>query len=277
MILVNILALIALASAIVAMMLADQEQGVDRGLRFREASQAAVLARAGEMSAVVALRRDLLEAPQSDHLKEPWAKVIQQQTAIGGGTFTLSISDAQSRFNLNNLGQAGAVPATAFASMAAALQLDPAILARIGAVIQGTGPLLRLSQLRDLGVDDATMRRLAPLVTVLPGSTPVNVNTASEALLALLTGSPAAARMLVSQRDRAGFLTPEDIAALSLSLPPSSGFTSSHYWVRTTVTVGDTSQTLTSLVMRVTRDGRSEVVTAGRWRGAAAPDQVPPI
>ena len=277
MILVNILALIALASAIVAMMLTDQEQGVDRGLRFREASQAAVLARAGEMSAVVALRRDFLEAPQTDHLREPWAKVIQQQTAIGGGTFTLSISDAQSRFNLNNLGQAGAVPATAVAPMAAALQLDPALLARIGAAIQETGPLLSLSQLRDLGVDEATMRRLAPLVTVLPGSTTVNVNTASEALLALLTGSPAAARMLVLQRDRAGFLTPEDINALSLSLPPGSGFTSSHYWVRTTVTIGDTSQTLTSLVMRVTTDGRPQVVTLGRWRGPAAPDQVPPI
>jgi general secretion pathway protein K len=277
MILVNIVALVALASAILALMLSDQEAGVDRSLRFREASQAGVLARAGEMSAIVALRRDALEAPLTDHLREPWAQVIDREAAIRGGTFSLTITDAQSRFNINNLGQAGAFSASAFAPMAAALQIDQSILARIGAAIQQNGPLLRLSQLRDLGVDDATIARLAPLVTTLPGGTPVNVNTASEELLALLTGSPAAARMLVAQRNRAGFLTREDIGALSLSLPPGVGFTSNHYWVRTTVRIGNTPQTLTSLVARATKNGQPEVVTLGRWRGAAAPDQVPPI
>jgi general secretion pathway protein K len=277
MILVNIVALVALASAILALMLSDQEAGVDRSLRFREASQAGVLARAGEMSAIVALRRDALEAPLTDHLREPWAQVIDREAAIRGGTFSLTITDAQSRFNINNLGQAGAFSASAVAPMAAALQIDQSILARIGAAIQQNGPLLRLSQLHDLGVDDATIARLAPLVTTLPGGTPVNVNTASEELLALLTGSPAAARMLVAQRNRAGFLTQEDIGALSLSLPPGVGFTSSHYWVRTTVRIGNTPQTLTSLVARATKNGQSEVVTLGRWRGAAAPDQVPPI
>jgi general secretion pathway protein K len=83
--------------------------------------------------------------------------------------------------------------------------------------------------------------------------------------------------MLVAQRNRAGFLTQEDIGALSLSLPPGVGFTSNHYWVRTTVRIGNTPQTLTSLVARATKNGQPEVVTLGRWRGAAAPDQVPPI
>jgi general secretion pathway protein K len=274
MILVNILALVALAAAIVAMMLSDQETGADRSLSFREASQAAVLARAGEMSAIVALRRDAVEAPQTDHLREPWAAVIDREAAIQGGTFTLAVSDAQSRFNLNNLGQGGAFSALAIAPMAAALQLDPALLARIGAAIQENGALLRLSQLRDLGVDDATIKRLAPLVTTLPGATTVNVNTASEELLALLTGSAASAQMLVAQRKRAGFLTPEDLGALNLSMPQGAGFTSNHYWVRTTVTIGDTSQTLTSLVARVVKDGRPDVITLGRWRGPTAPDQV---
>jgi general secretion pathway protein K len=277
MILVNTLTLVALASAIVVLMMGDQERGFDRSLRFREASQAIVIARAGEMSAKAALRRDAAEAPETDHLKEPWSSVVQQRAGIAGGTFELSISDAESRFNLNNLAQAGAASAGGFAPLAGALQLDAATLARIAVMTQETGPLLRLSQLRDIGVDDATIARLAPLVTVLPGSTSVNVNTAGEPLLTALVGSQAAARMLISQRDRAGFLTPEDFSGLGLSLPSGTGFTSNHSWVRTTVTIGGTTQTLTSLVMRVTREGRPEVVTLGRWRGAAAPDQVPPI
>ena len=277
MILVNILAIVALASAILALMLGDQETAVDRSLRFREASQAAALARAGEASAAVALRRDAIEAPQTDHLREPWAQVVDRNASIRGGTFTLSVTDAQARFNLNNLGQGGAFSAVALTPVAAALQIDPALLARIGEAIQANGPLLRLSQLRELGVDDATLARLAPLVTTLPDATSVNVNTASEELLALLTGSPAAARMLIAQRARTGFISQEDIAALNVSLPPGVGFTSSHFWVRTTVTIGDTAQTLTSLVARRMKDGRPEVVTLARWRGAAAPDQVPPL
>lgn len=277
MILINIVALVALASAILALMLGDQERAVDRSLRHREASQAAVFARAGEASAVVALRRDALEAPQTDHLREPWAQVIDRNAAIRGGTFTLTVSDAQSRFNLNNLGQGGTFSAAALEPIVAALRIDPSVFARIGAAIQSGGPLLRLSQLRDLGVDDSTIARLAPLVTTLPDATSVNVNTASEELLALLSGSPPAARMLVAQRDRAGFVTPEDIIALNVTLPPGVGFTSSHYWVRTTVTVGETPQTLTSLLGRTTRGGRPQIITLGRWRGAAAPDQVPPL
>lgn len=276
MILVNILTLVVVASTIVALMLGDQDRGLNRSLRFREASQAVILARAGEMSAIVALRRDAVEAPESDHLKESWSSVIQRPTSISGGTFTLAITDAASRLNLNNLGQADGLLGANMAPLAAALQLDPTILARIAAATQVSGPLMQLSDLRDLGVDDATIARVAPLVTVLPGSTMVNLNTASEALIGALVGNEAAARSLIAQRTRAGFLTPQDFAGLGVTLPPGAGFTSNHYWVRTTVTMGDTTQTLTSLVARVMVDGRPDVVTLGRWRGEAAPDRLPP-
>lgn len=275
MILVNVLSLVALASAIVMLMLSGETAAVDRSLRFREASQAAVLARAGELSAAVALRRDALDAPQSDHLREPWAKVIEREAAIAGGTFTLSISDAQSRFNLNNLAQGGALSALAADPIIEALEIDPAVLQRVLEAVQQGGPLLRLSQLRDFGVDDRTIARLAPLVTVLPGSTEVNINTASETLLALLTRNPVAARMLVAQRERAGYLTQEDIRAANIFLPPGVGYTSDFFWVRTTVTIGETPQTVTSLLQRVVRDGQPELVTLGRWRGSRAPDQIP--
>nr|MDP9416116.1 type II secretion system minor pseudopilin GspK [Pseudomonadota bacterium] len=273
MILFNIVSLVALASAILMLMLSQGASGLDRSLRFREASQAAVLARAGETSATVALRRDAAEAPESDHLREPWAKVIQRQAAIEGGTFTLTITDAQSRFNLNNLGQGAVLTPTAAAPIAAALQLDPALAERISAAIRQGGPLQSLSQLRDFGVDEATLTRLSPLITLLPQPTPVNLNTASEDLITLMLGNAAAARMLVAQRQRAGYLTGADLTSLGLFMPPGAGFTSSYYWVRTTVTIGDTPQTLTSLLSRSVRQGRPQVTTLGRWRGATAPDQ----
>lgn len=273
MILFNIVSLVALASAILMLMLSQGATGLDRSLRFREASQAAVLARAGETSAAVALRRDAAEAPESDHLREAWAKVIERQAAIEGGTFTLAITDAQSRFNLNNLGQGGGLAATATAPIAAALQVDPALAERISAAIRQGGPLRSLSQLRDLGVDEPTIGRLAPLITLLPRTTSLNLNTASEDLIALLFGNPAAARMLVAQRQRTGYLTEADLGSLGLFMPPGAGFTSSYYWVRTSVTIGDTPQTLTSLLSRSVRQGQPQVTTISRWRGARAPDQ----
>ncbi len=267
MILLNIVSLVALASAILMLMLSTGSTGVDRSVRFREASQAAVLARSGEMSATTALRRDAEEAPESDHAAEPWAKVIEREAAIEGGTFTLSISDAQARFNVNNLGQDALLSAAAAAPLLSALRIDPAVAMRIGAAIREGGPLLRLSQLRELGIEDEMAQRLAPLITFLPQPTSINLNSASEDLLALLFGNPAAAQMIVAQRRRAGFVTPADLASFGLSVPPGAGFTSNHYWVRTTVTIGETPQTLTSLLYRTVRDGRPEVVTLGRWRG----------
>ena len=277
MILVNIVSLVALASAILMLMLSEQDASVDRSLRFREASQAAVLARAGEMSAAVALRRDALEAPGTDHLREPWAAVIEREAAIAGGTFTLSVTDAQARFNLNNLAQTGPMAGVAMAPLAAALGIDPGVAAQVAAAVQQRGALLRLADLRALGIDEAAIVRLAPLVTTLPEATPVNVNTASEPLLALLTGSPASARLLVAQRSRAGFVTQEDLGALGVSLPPGVGFTSNYFWVRTTVTIGDTPQTLTSLLRRTVENGEARVVTLARWRGATPPDALPPL
>ena len=269
MILLNIVSLVALASAILMLMLSTGSTAVDRSLRFREAAQAAVLARAGEMSAITALRRDAEEAPQSDHAAEPWAKVIEREAAIEGGTFTLAISDAQARFNVNNLGQDALFSAAAAAPLLSALGIEPAVATRIGAAIRESGPLLRLSQLRELGIGDETIKRLAPLITVLPRPTSINLNSASEDLLALLFGNPAAAQMIVAQRQRAGFVTAADLASFGLSVPPGAGFTSDHYWVRTTVTIGETPQTLTSLLFRTVRDGRPEVVTVGRWRGVS--------
>lgn len=140
------------------------------------------------------------------------------------------ISDAQSRLNLGALvadGQTSPGASAAFKRLferldlpmseldlllgrwppafAAAQDAAGADRARTSVTGQGAGvPLLprRIEQLVWLGLSPATVERLRPYATVLPVATPVNLNTASEAVLeAVIPGLDASgARQLVVRR-----------------------------------------------------------------------------
>ena len=58
MILVNVLMFVAIASGLVLLMINREELALSRGLRTSEASRALAVVRGGEVSAIVALRRD---------------------------------------------------------------------------------------------------------------------------------------------------------------------------------------------------------------------------
>ena len=73
MILLNVLLVVSVAAVVVTLMMTSQEVAIDRTVRFREAAQAKAYARAGEASVIVALRRDAVEAPASDHSREAWS------------------------------------------------------------------------------------------------------------------------------------------------------------------------------------------------------------
>ncbi len=159
-----------------------------------------------------------------------------------------SIVDAQGRYNLRNLadtgpqGQAeerillrlleavganaGLGPALAQAIRDAAPQApaapsppasgstppDP-----VAAVRSADPPLLpeRVSQLGWLGIDAATLTKLAPYVTLLPVRTPVNINTAPREVLAAVLGIDlASAERLVQARQRGAFASLEEARAL---------------------------------------------------------------
>ena len=66
MILVNVLMFVAIASGLVLLMITREEIALDRGLRVREASRAMAAVRGGELSALVALRRDAETATGGD-------------------------------------------------------------------------------------------------------------------------------------------------------------------------------------------------------------------
>lgn len=114
MILLNVLIVVAIAAAAVTVMIVAQDIEVRRSIRLHDAAQAQAYGRAGELSAIVALRRDALTAPTIDTMSEPWAQIGQQAIAIPGGEFALSIVDEQARFNVNAVTQGDAISAFAF-------------------------------------------------------------------------------------------------------------------------------------------------------------------
>ena len=83
-----------------------------------------------------------------------------------------------------------------------------------------------------------------------------------------MTQDPEVAGKLLAARARKGFLTPADLASEGAPTLPGTGFTSNHYRVITTVTVGDVTQALDSRIARIRRDRTVDVVVTGRRRTA---------
>ena len=269
MILINVLVIVMLATSVLAIMLAGQDSVIERSLSAREAAQAMAIARGGELSAVVALRRDLASGSSSDSLAEPWANIAEHEQAIAGGTFSFAVSDAQARFNINAVARGDAVSSAMFGDVAAAAGLSPAAVERITALLHLAGPVDDLSAFRTAGLSDDELAKLAQFCTALPEQTSVNLNTAPEVLIAALANNPDTARRLVALRGRSGGLTSAALSAANLIAPIGTGLSSDYFWARSRVTMGGTAQAMTSLLHRHLRDGRPAVDAIRRWRGRA--------
>jgi general secretion pathway protein K len=188
-----------------------------------------------------ALLYDDLRASQVDHAGEPWAMQMPP-VPVEGGRLLGRIDDQQARFNLNNLVRDGKVDPDQLACLQRLLVLldlpeslaaslgdwldadgqpqggaeDAFYLAQSSPTLAANRPLIDLAELaRVRGFDPAVRERLRPFVTALPGTTAVNVNTASaEVIAARVPGLGLdAARGLIAARgqsvflDRTGFLS----------------------------------------------------------------------
>lgn len=275
-ILVNVLVMLALTTTVVYAMLSLAELSLARSQRFGEAGQALALLRAGEQSAAVALRRDMREAPETDHPSEAWGAVAQAPVAIAGGAFSLTIADAQDRFNLNSLATGGLQAVEAFQTISAAVGLPRGTAERVVLSLDDDGPVANLDALAlRAGLALEETGALAPHVTALPGATDVNVNAASAELLEILFGNAVEARLLVSIRERRGALSPQDLHAARIVLRPGLGFRSNHFVLRVTARVGDTAQAAESLLQRRPGPGGVPEVAVIR-RGRTAAGALPP-
>jgi general secretion pathway protein K len=276
MILVNVLMFVAIASGLVLLLINREELALDRALRTREAARALAVVRGGELSAVVALRRDMVTAPNEDSLSEPWAKVSEKGAPIEGGSFDLAIADAEGRFNLNSLraGDAGAV--VLFQTIAKDVGLTAEDVVKAVTYIRLYGPLTDVRPIRLAGFDPEAAARMERLVTALPGATSINLNAADPEMLRVLFRDPLAASRLAEIRARNGKLTLKDLSDLDLSMPWGTSFRSGTFWVRTRATIGSTSQQAAVLIQRVQHpDGKIAVGVVERWRGASIPREAP--
>lgn len=269
-VLVNVLVVLALASSVVVATLDLSDMSIRRSQGFAAAGAARAILDGAEASAIAALRRDLRLGAEEDHLSEDWARIDQDEIAIEGGRFRLRITDAQARFNLNALPGGGELAAQVLRRIVAQADLPAETVPRIRAAV-ARAPLAELADLAAAaGLRDETVARLSPFVTVLPGSTPLNVNTMPDELFLAIVSNVAEARLLQGLRARAGRLVAADLAAAGIILPPIAGFRSDYFRVETEVAIDDVTLTRASLLRRrADPDGavRVEILS----RGAVGP------
>jgi len=278
MILVNVLMFVAIASGLVLLMIDREELALDRGLRMREAARAQAIVRGGDLSALVALRRDGETAGDVDHAREAWAKIAVDSAPIEGGTFDLAIGDAEGRFNINSVrsGEAGAV--VLLQEIANQIEMPPEQVVAAIQYVRLQGPVTDLRPLRLAGLEPKVADRLEKVVTALPGITAINLNAAEPELMAILFKDPLVASRLVQVRARQGFLTLKDLDDQHVSLPWGCSFRSGTFWVRTRARIGGTIQQEATLIQRRrTKEGRLETLPVERWRNAAVPPGAPPF
>ena len=230
--------IVAVAASAAAVMLSRQSAMLDQSMLVASRAQADLYAQAGIDWARGVLLADA-QGSAIDTLKEGWAQPIAglpvERAVVAG-----DIADEQGKLNLNGLvnGSARSEPdMRAFGRLLASLGLAPelaeAVLDWIDADPDLSGPggaedsyylsLQRpyrtpnapMTQVEELyrvrGFDAATVAKLKPYVTALPARTAVNVNTASDRVLAAVLDIPLdKAKQLVTDRDAKPFPSVQD-------------------------------------------------------------------
>lgn len=193
---------------------------------------------------------DLKSGNQYDHLGEPWAVPLAEarlssflaadkdaSTDDGPEAFLSGvITDEQARYNLRNLLDAAGKPLpeelVTLQTLCELVGVSPTVAQTIQqGMVEAqryssgadranamAAPLMpnSVDQLSWLGIEPAVIERLRPYVTLLPQSTPVNLNTASkEVIAAVIPGiNLAGADRLVQSRQRQPFKQLTDAQAL---------------------------------------------------------------
>jgi general secretion pathway protein K len=177
----------------------------------------------------------------ADHLAEPWAVPLQEArlstflaadrnadtSGAADDTFLSgSVTDAQGLLNLSNLVESGSQSRTGLRSFRRLFDLLGLPQSELEALAENMrfasdistdnqsasqAPLApqRAEQLPWLGVSQSTVAALLPYVTILPGRTPINLNTApAEVIAAAVDGlTLAEAQEMVARRAQAPFRT----------------------------------------------------------------------
>jgi general secretion pathway protein K len=258
--------IVAIAATIAAGLLWQQSMTLRQVENLAARGQGREIARAAAAWAAVILADDDATV---DHLKEPWATVLPP-IDVGEATVSGSLSDATARFNLNNLvadGKPVAAQVDAFRAALAQLGLEASLADALVDWIDpdsepvaggaesnyyltleppynaANRPLTDLGELRLVrGFTDAVVAQLAPLVTVLPGSSPINVNTTTAEVLAIFMPE-VNAQTVTRNREQRPFLKTQDFLDLAPEearsrLAPLIAINSSYFSARALVRNG---------------------------------------
>ncbi len=247
--LITALLVTAIATIAAVSMMSRQHLDVRRSGNIFSADQAWLFSRGLEDWAVQLMRQDQSNS-QIDHKGEDWATILPPIT-VEGGLVAGNIEDLTGRFNLNNLidndGNPSPVDIDVLRRLLGILDVDnihvDAIVDWIDSNQQMTfpdgaednvylnrevayrtadGPMVSPSELLLIeGVSYEDYLVVQPYLSTLPGHTPININTASAALLqAVVNGLEAGdAEQLVNDREDAPYNTVEDFTNHSLVQP----------------------------------------------------------
>jgi len=278
--------IVVLVTTLASAMVWQQWRAVQVEAAERARTQAAwILAGALDWARLI-LREDA-RSGSATTLNDPWATPLAEarlssflaadkaHTDDGPEAFLSgAIADAQSRYNLRNLvddtGKVIPAEAAGLQRLFESVGVSPDLATRITSGLRGalapagsedrpaSPPLMprTVSQLTWLGVDAASLRRLAPYVVILPVRTPVNLNTAPrEVIAASVEGlDVGVAERLVQARKRTPFKTVADAQAAlpdNLTLDTNRvGVLSNFFEVRGRVRLGDRMLEDLSLVER---------------------------
>jgi len=246
----------------------------DQGLMYLQGAEAW----AGDI-----LRQDQVDSIESDHLGEAWATELPPMP-VDGGVISGRVEDLQGRFNLNNLvtsqGEEDEIARRQFERLLESLQLDPGLAGiasdwldpnnestfPFGAeddayssfdppyrtsntVITSPSELLAMS-----GVELDTYRLLLPYVTALPPGTKLNVNTASDVLLASLSDDIDISRSASLIEERAGADFPDINGSFEGDVEPETLLridgVSQYFLLTASVALGTNQFTMYSVLQR---------------------------
>lgn len=286
--LVTALLVVSLVTVVAVTMATRQQIDVRRTANLLHGEQAYAYAMSAEAWARVVLKRDAKDNDY-DVYEDEWATALPP-ISVEGGLVSGRVEDWQGRFNLNNLlgsgGEVSEPDRKYFIRLLENLGLEQVLADRLidwldkdievrfpeGAEDQeyllleqpyrtANRPMTDISELRLVkGFDREAVTLLLPHITVLPERTPININTATNAVLQALHAELASSDvgLLVEDRGDSGYQNLEEFlghdALAGLTLEVEVGVSSDYFRVLTDVQVGQGQARLESLLARDEED-----------------------
>jgi general secretion pathway protein K len=235
--LISVLLIFAIVAVLAGAMIERQSLDIQRSGNLQALQQARAYSSGIEYAVRSGLQLDYENSPDIDHPLEEWAK--PHTYPLQPGTAEIQIIDAQSRFNLNGLHKSAtdrAAQIQRFKNLLGELGLDPTIADRTQKFMDEDSLVdndylseeipyrasynlfkhpSELLLVKD--VDGESYRKLTPYITALPVSATLNVNTASNKVLASLSTawSLSEADSVIGNRGDKGIATVDEFWDLS--------------------------------------------------------------